>query len=212
MNGYRELVVSLLQAVILLCFNHDQLQNQGYTILDIMTNTGIDDRGEVERILLSLSCAKESSRVLTIRHEATTAMAMATPDPTGMSATKRRKSKKTTLRKSISDQDRFFFNTDFTSKRQRISINTHLMKESTEDRTKTREAVSRDRQALTDASIVRIMKARKRLEHRTLVAEAMNQLRFSTTGTDIKKRIETLIEREYMARVAGDRTTYDYLA
>lgn len=38
------------------------------------------------------------------------------------------------------------------------------------------------------------------------------QARFLPSPVLIKKRIETLIEREYMARIPGDRKTYIYIA
>lgn len=58
------------------------------------------------------------------------------------------------------------------------------------------------RKTMTEASIVRIMKARKSLDLNTLVAEVLRQLafRFEPTTVDIKKRIEDLIERDYLER------------
>jgi hypothetical protein len=55
------------------------------------------------------------------------------------------------------------------------------------------------------------MKARKSMEHRTLVGEVMTQIKFPANSSDIKKRIESLIEREYLER-AVDRAQYNYLA
>ena len=63
-----------------------------------------------------------------------------------------------------------------------------------------------------DAVIVRTMKSRKRLSHTVLVGELMSQLRFPATSTDLKKRIESLIEREYLERDTDDGTFYKYLA
>jgi hypothetical protein len=60
--------------------------------------------------------------------------------------------------------------------------------------------------------IVRIMKARKTMSHVDLSGEVMNQLKFPAKGVDVKKRIESLIEREYMERVEGDSSRYNYLA
>jgi cullin-4 len=86
------------------------------------------------------------------------------------------------------------------------------MKETVKERAKTHEAVSNDRLYLIDAAVVRIMKARKTLDHRALMGEVMSQLKFPASSSDIKKRIETLIEREYMERIEGDRSKYKYLA
>lgn len=70
------------------------------------------------------------------------------------------------------------------------------------------------RKGMLDASIVRIMKARKTLDHANLVAEVTRQLsaRFMPAPADIKRRIEDLIEREYLERDAGDKKLYSYLA
>jgi cullin-4 len=56
------------------------------------------------------------------------------------------------------------------------------------------------------------MKARKRLAHTALIGELLQQLRFPAQTSDLKKRIESLIERDYLARDPNDSSTYNYLA
>jgi transcriptional regulator CtsR len=51
-----------------------------------------------------------------------------------------------------------------------------------------------------DAAIVRVMKTRKTLSHKLLVAELLQQLKFPIKQSDLKKRIESLIDREYLER------------
>ena len=51
-----------------------------------------------------------------------------------------------------------------------------------------------------DAAIVRTMKTRKTLSHKLLVNELIVQLKFPIKGADLKKRIESLIDREYLER------------
>ena len=54
--------------------------------------------------------------------------------------------------------------------------------------------------AQIDAAIVRVMKTRKSLSHKLLVAELLSQLKFPMAQSDLKKRIESLIDREYLER------------
>eukprot|EP00979_Chaetoceros_neogracilis_P012101 scaffold3111_cov263-Chaetoceros_neogracile.AAC.8 len=206
-DGPRELNVSLCQALVFLCFNLEGISDEEsqLNIGEIMKQTGISDRGEAERVLQSLSMGRVGTQVLcrvdsTIEKNASdTTMSMS-----------RKKHK--TVRKAVSDSDLFQFNSNFTSNQRRIRITNIQMKETPNDRRKTHESVILDRLHLIDAAIVRIMKARKTLQHRDLVGEVMNQLKFPAKGLDVKKRIESLIEREYLERVEGDSSRYNYLA
>ena len=199
----RDLVVSLCQAVVLRCFNleedDDAQTERGLTIKDVMLKSGLDDRGEAERVLQSLSLGRDGTRVL-VKYDRDSA-------DEEVSSKKPRKS-----RRAVGEHDIFKFNVAFTSNQRRIRIPNMQMKETSEERTKTHEAVSRDRLYLIDATVVRIMKARKTLDHRALMGETMTQLKFPASSSDIKKRIESLIEREYMERAEGDRSRYNYLA
>lgn len=56
------------------------------------------------------------------------------------------------------------------------------------------------RGAQIDAAVVRIMKTRKTLSHALLVSELLVQLKFPIRTQDLKKRIESLIDREFLAR------------
>jgi cullin-4 len=74
-----------------------------------------------------------------------------------------------------------------------------------------REAVARDRKYQIDAAIVRIMKTRRTLPHSQLLAEIYTLLKFPVKPSDIKKQIESLIDREYLVR--DDKAqAYTYLA
>jgi cullin 3 len=74
--------------------------------------------------------------------------------------------------------------------------------------------VEEDRRHLVEAAIVRIMKARKALGHNELFAEVTRQLsvRFNPSPQFVKKRIESLIEREYLERSESDHRLYSYVA
>ena len=204
-NGPKELNVSLHQALVLQCFNveEDSEDDPQFTIFDIMEKTGIEDRSEVERLLQSLSMGRDGTQVLRRVEEK-----VMVKDSDGTSTTPKKKHK--SMRKSVSDSDIFMFNSNFFSNQRRIRITNIQMREIAEERTKTQEGVTVDRLYLIDAAIVRIMKARKTLEHRILVGEVMKQIKFPASGTDIKKQIEKLIDREYLER--ADSSTYNYLA
>jgi len=210
--GIRELLVSLPQALVLMCFNDETANSnakpQGLTISEIMKITGFDDRSEAERVLQSLSLGRDGTRVLT-------KIDVDNEDKTAIYDVAYQQSKPTKMKKArrtVLDRDLFIFNSSFTSNQHRIKITNIQVKETSDEREKTHEAVSQDRLYLIDAAIVRIMKARKSMEHRTLVGEVMTQIKFPANSSDIKKRIESLIEREYLERAEGDRAQYNYLA
>uniref|UniRef100_A0A1B6CF55 Cullin-4A n=1 Tax=Clastoptera arizonana TaxID=38151 RepID=A0A1B6CF55_9HEMI len=137
---------------------------------------------ELRRTLQSLACGK--ARVLT-------------KNPKG---------------REIEDGDKFTFNPDFTNKLFRIKINQIQMKETTEEQKATEERVFQDRQYQIDAAIVRIMKMRKTLSHNLLISELYNQLKFPVKPADLKKRIESLIDRDYMERDKDNPNQYNYMA
>jgi len=117
--------------------------------------------------------------------------------------------------KEIEPSHVFAVNDQFTSKLFRVKIQTVSSKgESEPERKDTRQKVDEDRKHEIEAAVVRIMKARKKLPHNVLVNEVIEQLksRFVPSPVVIKKRIESLIEREYLARAAEDRKVYTYLA
>lgn len=73
--------------------------------------------------------------------------------------------------------------------------------------------VEDDRKLLVDAAVVRVMKARKVLDHSQLVAEVLHQISlFQPQPRVIKEAIESLIQREYLERDPIDHKCYRYLA
>ncbi|CAG9759330.1 unnamed protein product [Ceutorhynchus assimilis] len=138
--------------------------------------------GELRRTLQSLACGK--ARVLL----------------------------KTPKGREVQDEDHFKFNAEFVNKLFRIKINQIQMKETTEEQKATEERVFQDRQYQIDAAIVRIMKMRKSLTHNLLISELYLQLKFPVKPADLKKRIESLIDRDYMERDKENSTQYNYVA
>ena len=114
--------------------------------------------------------------------------------------------------KEVNDDDVFHFNADFKAKLLRLKINSIQMKETKAEVAATHERVLQDRQYQIDAAIVRTMKTRKTLAHQQLIAELYSQLKFPAQVADLKKRIMSLIDREYLERDDEDSMTYHYVA
>ncbi|XP_076935500.1 cullin-3A-like [Bidens hawaiensis] len=123
--------------------------------------------------------------------------------------------RKEPMSKDVNEDDEFFFNEKFSSKFYKVKIGTVVaQKESEPEKQETRQRVEEDRKPQIEAAIVRIMKARRVLDHNNIVAEVTKQLqsRFLPNPVIIKKRIESLIEREFLERDRDDRKLYRYLA
>uniref|UniRef100_A0A0K0DPG3 CULLIN_2 domain-containing protein n=1 Tax=Angiostrongylus cantonensis TaxID=6313 RepID=A0A0K0DPG3_ANGCA len=176
------LMVNTHQMVILMCFNNQPR----ITFQEIMNQTNIAER-ELKRNLQSLAMGKPTQRVLS------------------------RKGKG----KDIDCSDEFYVNDNFQSKLTRIKVQLVTFKgESEPEKKETRAKVEDDRKHEIEAAIVRVMKSRKVLDHNNLITEVTQQLkhRFLPNPVLIKKRIESLIERDYLARDVQDLKLYNYVA
>merc|ERR1719317_75995 len=170
------LCVNTYQMVLLLMFN----TRDKVTYEEMREETLIPDR-ELTRALQPLSVGKASQRILV-------------------------KNPKT---KEIEPSHVFSVNEAFTSAFHRVKIQQASARqgEAEPERNETRKKVDEDRKHEIEACIVRIMKSRKQLNHNQLVTEVVEQLnmRFQPSPLIIKKRIEGLIETEYMKRSEHDR-------
>jgi len=124
--------------------------------------------------------------------------------------------KKTPNNKSIAPDHVFTYNTQYVSKLKRVKIPLLSAKPAPAGPKKgdLPDSVVEARKNRVEASIVRVMKARKTLEHNNLIEEVVKQLtsRFPVDPNFIKKRVESLIEREYIERDKENRRVYHYLA
>ncbi len=207
-SGTKELAVSLAQAVVILAFNDDEEEEEGggrkqqqkqFTYKELKRKTNIPDV-ELKRTLQSLYGGKY--RVLL----------------------------KSPMSKDIDEaKDEFTFNFDLREKLVRLKISAiqsssaggkkrslgdgvqaTTMEE--DENEAIRESVRADRYHQIDAMIVRILKTRKKLPHSELVNEVVAKLQFPANNHDLKKRIESLIDREYVERDEDDRDVYHYVA
>lgn len=184
--------MSVCPALVLLCFN----EKESWTLPELQQAVGFDDPSEMGRILYNLALGKVR---LLLKHD------YENKDKPPEGPPKKPRS-------TVDPRDTFTIRKDFTSKQLKIRIFNLQAKESKEERDKTLETVSRDRLYLIDAVLVRILKARKSILHQQLIPQVMEQIKVPAQPADIKLRIESLIEREYMERDAEDRNRYNYLA
>ncbi len=110
--------------------------------------------------------------------------------------------------KAVALTDKFKVNDAFTSPSRKVTIPMASLDESHNPK-----RVEEDRSIAIEAAIVRIMKSRKKMQHTQLVSEVLAQLQtFKPNPKTVKKRIEHLIEREYLERDEQESNVYNYLA
>ncbi|KAK4135341.1 Cullin-domain-containing protein [Trichocladium antarcticum] len=188
-RGPKELLVSSLQAAVLMLFNDvegDVGPSKNSTAAGVLSyeqiahSTGLQG-DELDRTLQSLACGR--ARVLA-KH------------PKG---------------RDVAPTDTFTVNRAFTDLRFRIKINQIQLRETKAENRATHQRVAADRQFETQAAIVRIMKSRKTLTHAQLVMEVVDQTRGrgAVEAADIKANIDKLIDKDYIERDGG---SYTYLA
>ena len=83
-----------------------------------------------------------------------------------------------------------------------------------EENKATEKEIDRDRDYITDAAIVRIMKASKERSHEELLVETIKavEISFKLQPRFFKKRVDALIGQEYMSRDENDLNLYHYVA
>lgn len=107
-------------------------------------------------------------------------------------------------------------NTAFKSNnlRLRIPSASTAAKVTPSERQASQAAVTEDRKHAMEACVVRVMKARRTLEHNKLMLEVSRQLMeyFQPDPILIKKRIEDLIARDFLKRDDDQSNVYHYVA
>mgnify|MGYP004705536563 CR=1 FL=1 len=89
--------------------------------------------------------------------------------------------------------------------------------ESEEEHKKTLQSIQKSRDHEIDAAIVRIMKARKSVKYQILVSEVIRLIedvskRFRPQPSQIKMRLEDLVDKEYIRRDDDDHEVFVYVA
>ena len=215
----KELIVSLHQASVLLLFNDVEAPSGGggggggagaLSLAQVAERTGLPAR-EARLVLASLALARVRPLVREAAGGAAAAApAVGTAAPAaggGLAA----------AAASISETDSFRVAASVASPLFRVRLNAAQLRESSsnsasDESRRIGEAVDQDRAHAVDAAIVRIMKTRRSLAHKLLARELAAQLRFAVAGPALKKRVESLIDREFLARDEADPSVYNYLA
>ena len=195
-GGKKEVVTSLFQALVLLLFQDvDELP-----VSAIAQSTALEG-GDLFRTVGSLTSRR--APLLRVRRAGAAPGTMESPGAGegGLAPGSR-----------LDPDDVIVFNRGFKAPAYRVKVNNLQLKESTEEREATSERVIQDRQYQVDAAVVRIMKTRKTLSHVLLMNELVQQLKFTVRPPDLKKRIESLIEREYLERDSQKASVYHYVA
>ncbi|KAG6836528.1 hypothetical protein H0H93_007074 [Arthromyces matolae] len=150
---------------------------------DILEQTRIEP-AELKRVLQSLACAKK--KVL----------------------------KKLPPGRDVDETDSFRFNVDFQDIHAKVHINSIQAKILPEESIRTNESIEGDRVYYLEAAIVRVMKARKELTYEQLKAATIEAVKnhFVPTVDSIKKRIDVLVEREFLERSDEDKNKFKYIA
>lgn len=177
-----ELNVSTYALVVLLVFE-DVDEGLSLSFQELQSSTGIS-MADLQRTLQSLACAKYKILL---------------KEPKG---------------REVGTADRFSFNHGFQCNLARIKIAQVAARvESASERKETTEKVEEERKNQVEACIVRVMKDRKTMTHNDLVNEVIRQLssRFGPSPTLVKRRIESLIDREYLER-SENMNVYNYQA
>jgi len=114
--------------------------------------------------------------------------------------------------------DQLALNPGFKHARTKLNVARTMERSSTRETqvqdAQTHQQSQEYRKIVLQAAIVRIMKARKTLEHSNVIQETIQQTRklFNPSVALIKKCIEYLIEKGYLERVSDASHSYRYLA
>lgn len=111
--------------------------------------------------------------------------------------------------------DKLCVNQDYHNNAKRVKIGVLVSKNAKEsDTAKTQSKVEDDRRFTIDASIMKVMKSRRRIDYQMLIIETTKllQQRFKPDPIQIKHRIEHLIERFFIERDEEDKRIFKYIA
>lgn len=89
-----------------------------------------------------------------------------------------------------------------------------ILKEAAQESKETTKSVKEDRKPQLQALIIRIMKAKKTMNHKDLSNDVVEQIMktFVPSQDFIKEVVEGLIHKQYLERAKDETDTYNYVA
>ena len=116
--------------------------------------------------------------------------------------------------KDISENDKFAVRSDIKTKKRRLKFAGGSAAKTDSESKDVEKNVLKQREFEIDAAMVRIMKSRNVLSWNELTSESIRSLkdRFQPTPKMLKRRLESLIEREFVARDAENSRMIHYCA
>ena len=114
--------------------------------------------------------------------------------------------------KTLTEEESITLNLEFNSVRLEVNFIPKIVKEAEATNEEDDRGVENGRQYTLDSVIMKIAKERRTIRHQELETEIIRQIKhFKPQPRMIKSRIESLIERELLARCEEDRCLYTYL-
>ncbi|CAO3657561.1 unnamed protein product [Mucor hiemalis] len=109
----------------------------------------------------------------------------------------------------VKDQN-YMYNSEFASAGPKFKVPKIAMDQAMEESKNVEEKLFHNRQHQVDAAVVRIMKEKRTCTHVDLVTELLKQLNYPVEASDVKKRIESLIDKDYLVRDTENPSIYIY--
>jgi cullin 3 len=177
--------VTTFQMCVLALFN----RFENVTFQQMLDETGIEEK-ELKRNVIGLMLDRKEKRVTKLLV------------------------KKGSAGKQLLPTDSLAVNVSFFSAHPKVSFGPVMLKEAPAEKEVTLMKVNTQRQFEVDACIVRVLKSKKAMAHQQLIMSVITQLkkRFVPKPMVIKKRIETLISKDYIRRNKDDAQVYEYIS
>lgn len=113
---------------------------------------------------------------------------------------------------TINAADTITVNDDFQDKSLRVNCTQVVAHRTSAEEDTQQKQLQAERESVLETVIVRIMKGRKVMKHLDLVNDSMKLcINFKPDGTMIRRRIEALIERQYLRRDENNMNVYHYI-